>query len=278
MPRPVGHEGDQVGIGPGRPRPQAVETGADRLDHGQVGPLVEPADVVGASRRPPLEHDLQRARVVLHVQPVADLVALAVDRQRLARERLDDHQRDQLLREVVGAVVVGAVGHHHRQAVGVAPGRDQVVRRRLGRRIGRARVVGCLLGEQAFCAEGAVDLVGGDVVEAERRSAIGRQLAIVLQSRLKKNEGSHDIGLDELTGTINGTVHVALRGQMNDDVGVERRHGLSNSRQIADVGLNKPIAAGLTDWLEVAEGSSIGELVEYQDIVPGRGDQLPDQG
>jgi hypothetical protein len=35
--------------------------------------------------------------VVAHVEPVADVLAVAVDRQRLAGERVDDHQRDQLL-------------------------------------------------------------------------------------------------------------------------------------------------------------------------------------
>ena len=50
------------------------------------------------------------AGVVLDVEPVADVVAVAVDRQGLALQGVEDHQRDQLLGELVGAVVVRAVG------------------------------------------------------------------------------------------------------------------------------------------------------------------------
>jgi hypothetical protein len=62
--------------------------------------------------------------MVLDVEPVADLLAVTVDGQRLAGEGIVDAQRDELFREVVGAVVVGAVGGERRQAVGVVVGAD----------------------------------------------------------------------------------------------------------------------------------------------------------
>ena len=43
-----------------------------------------------------------------------------------------DHQRDELLRELVRAVVVGAAGDIHRQAVGIVERLHEKVRRRLG--------------------------------------------------------------------------------------------------------------------------------------------------
>jgi hypothetical protein len=43
-------------------------------------------------------------------EPVADLPAIAVDRQRLALKRKNDGERDQLLGKLVGSIVVGAVG------------------------------------------------------------------------------------------------------------------------------------------------------------------------
>ena len=108
--------------------------------------------------------------MVLDVEPVAHLLAVAVDRQRLAGEGVDDHQRDQLLGEMERPVVVAAVGRQHRQPVGVVPGADQVVARRLARRIGAVRLVGVGFAEgRVVGAERAVDLVGRDVEEAERR-------------------------------------------------------------------------------------------------------------
>jgi hypothetical protein len=65
--------------------------------------------------------------MVLDVEPVTDLLTVAIDRQRLARQGVVDDQRDELFREVVRAVVVGAVGGQYRQAVGVVVGADEMV-------------------------------------------------------------------------------------------------------------------------------------------------------
>jgi hypothetical protein len=98
-----------------------------------------------------LEHGADRGAVVADVQPVAHVLAVAVDRQRLAGERVDDHQRDQLFGELVRAVVVGAVGGEHRQAVGVVEGAHQVVGRRLAGANTAVRRVGRGLGERRRC-------------------------------------------------------------------------------------------------------------------------------
>jgi len=62
--------------------------------------------------------------VVVDEQPVADVGAGAVERDRLAVEQVGDEQRDDLLGEVVGPVVVAAPGDRDVQAVGlrVRPG------------------------------------------------------------------------------------------------------------------------------------------------------------
>ena len=141
---PVGHVLDQaevraLGIGP-----HLVEQGADGLDDLDVRLLVPAADVVGLADPAARQHLADRGAVVLDVEPVAHLHAVAVDRQRLAGEGVDDHQRDQLFGEVIGPVVVAAVGGEHRQAVGVVPGPHQVVARRLARRVGLLGACGWL--------------------------------------------------------------------------------------------------------------------------------------
>src|SRR3546814_11454836 len=67
----------------------------------------------------------------------------------------------------IWAVVVGAVAGDNRKPVGMVPGAHEVVGGRLAGRVGRVRLVGRLLGEEAVGAERAVDLIGRDVVEAE---------------------------------------------------------------------------------------------------------------
>ncbi len=65
--------------------------------------------------------------MVFHIEPITNLVTLAINWQWLAIQRIEDHQRDQLLGEVVRAVVVRAVGDDGGQAVGAAPSAHQMV-------------------------------------------------------------------------------------------------------------------------------------------------------
>ena len=92
----------------------------------------------------------QGLHIVFKIQPIPHVGAIAIERDWLACGRLEDHHRDQPLGELSGAVVVGAVGEHHRQAVGVVPGVHQVIARGFAGRVGAARVVGGGFREYAF--------------------------------------------------------------------------------------------------------------------------------
>ena len=104
-----------------------VDRATDCLDDFQIGAFAVATDVVDLTHPSPLEHEPDCAAVVGHIQPVPDLPAVAVDRQRLALQTVEDHQRDQLFRKLMRAVVVGAVGRERGQAVGVMIGADKVV-------------------------------------------------------------------------------------------------------------------------------------------------------
>ena len=115
--------------------------------------------------------------VVLGVNPVADVLAAAVELGADAVDDAGDLPGDELLHVLVGAVVVGAVGDRGAEAVGAGPGADQHVGGLLGARVRAARVIRRLLGELGGVVERqvAVDLVGGYVVIADAVSADGLQ-------------------------------------------------------------------------------------------------------
>ena len=133
-----------------------------RLHDVEVDRLVGAADVVRLARRAVGEHVADPAREVLHVDPVAHLLPVAVDGQRVAVQGVEHHQRDQLLRVLVGPVVVRAAADQRLEPVGVVVGGDEQVGARLGRRVGRGGLQRRLLGERALL-DRAVDLVGGDL-------------------------------------------------------------------------------------------------------------------
>ncbi|MNY21115.1 hypothetical protein D3C86_1546370 [compost metagenome] len=128
----IGDIGDLVGVAlTVAARAQLVQDAANRRHDVDVLALCVAADVVGLTRAALFKNSLKRASVIVHEQPVPHITPVAIDGQGLAVQGANDDQRDQLFGEVIGAIVVGAVGHQHRQAVGVPPGAHQMVRARL---------------------------------------------------------------------------------------------------------------------------------------------------
>src|SRR3954466_4361924 len=98
---PVGGDAAGGGRGVAARRPLALQDVAEGVDDLQVGALAPSAQVV-ALARPAAPQNLQHpAAVILHVDPVADVAAVAVDGQRPAVEGVEDHQRDQLFGELI---------------------------------------------------------------------------------------------------------------------------------------------------------------------------------
>ena len=88
----------------------------------QIHPLLAAPDVVHLADLTRRQDARQGATVILHVQPLPHVQTVAVDGKGIAPERVHDHQRDELLGELVGTVVVAGPGDDDRQAVGAVIG------------------------------------------------------------------------------------------------------------------------------------------------------------
>lgn len=223
-------------------------------DHAQdrdVVLLAISSDEVGLPH-PALGEDVPDGRgVVLGVDPVADVLAAAVELGAHAVDDVRDLPGDELLHVLVGAVVVGAVGDRGAKPVGAGPGAHEHVGARLGRAVGARRVVRRLLGELGRVVERqvAVDLVGGDVVVADA----------VLADGLQKAEGALHVGAQERLGVGDGVVVVGLGGVVHDRV--VARHQPVQQLRVADVADDELHAVGGQpgDVLGVA---GVGQLVQ----------------
>ena len=78
----------------------------DGLDDEDVGALVVAADVVDLADLAAVADHINGLAVVLNVQPVADLHTVTVDGQLLMVLDVVDHQRDELLGELVGLSLI----------------------------------------------------------------------------------------------------------------------------------------------------------------------------
>src|SRR5262249_13370123 len=109
--RPVLDEADELGMRAVRRLRQLLgENGADLPPQVDVAALGAAADIVGLADSAATQHKLESASVVLDEEPVADIGAGTVDRQRLALDGVEDDERDELLGKLVGPVIVRAVG------------------------------------------------------------------------------------------------------------------------------------------------------------------------
>ena len=144
----VGDVGDEIHVLPFLATQQAVNGVDEDTDDVDVLPLVEAADVVGVGNLSSMENHVDGTGMVLHVEPVAHVLALAIDGKGTAMADVVDEEGDELLGELEGAVVVGAVRDDGGHAVGVVEGTHEVVAAGLGSRIGAVGLVLEVLGEE----------------------------------------------------------------------------------------------------------------------------------
>ena len=201
--------------------------------------------------------------VVVGVDPVADVLARAVELGADAVDDVGDLARDELLDVLPRAVVVGAVGHRRLHAEAADPRADQVVGAGLGRGVGRGRVVGRVLGEALGVVEleVAVDLVGRDVVEA----------LVVLPHGLEDRVGAEDVGPDERARVVERVVVVRLRGVVHDRVVLG--HQRVDHVVVGDVA-DHQLHAVLGQRRERLLAGGVGQLVEHRDAQVGVVDEV----
>ena len=230
------------------------EGGEDRPQDVGVAPLPVRAHEVGVPGAPAGQDGPHGARVVLRMDPVAHVQPVAVQARPHPVDEVRHLTGDELLRVLVGAVVVRTVGDGGADAVGAVPGAHENVRGSLGRAVGARGAVRGPLGEAGGVVERqvAVDLVGRHVVVAD----------IVLAHRLQQAEGAFHVGAQERLGVRDGVVVVGLGGEVDDGV-VARDDALQQPR-VADVAHHElhPIGGEPRDVLRVA---GVGQLVEHRD-------------
>ena len=261
----VGHKGDLLGVWAAiLARTQGVQLGADGAHDFQIGFLVPAAHVVGFSRLAGGQHATDSRAVVGDKQPVTDIAAVAINRQRLAGQGIENHQRDQLFRVMKGAVIIRAVGGQHGQAVSMKPGADQMVGCRFRRRIRAVGLVWMGFGEWRIARlQRAVHFIGGHMQETKCLTRPPLQGRPVCACRLQQGERAIDIGPDEFTRTMNGTVNVALGGKIDDGDWLIPGHHLVDTGAIRNVAMHKLKPGCLLDRSQTFQMPGVCQCIQY---------------
>src|SRR5262249_50299944 len=122
----------------------------------------------------------QSLGMIIDVKPVSYIAAAAIDRQRLALDRIQDSEWNELLRKLKWTIVVRAVRHDDRKVIGLEPGMGEMVRRSLARRIRRTRPIRRLFTETAVGAKRTIDFVRRYMNESEPGLLPRRQTVVIL--------------------------------------------------------------------------------------------------
>ena len=149
-------------------RREFVKECADRADDLKVRFFIPTADIICLPNPACFQNAADGRTVIAHIEPVANLLPIAVDGERFPRQCIMNNQRDKLFRKMQRPVVIRAIRGEDGETVGVVIGADEVVTGGLAGGIRAIRLVGiCLSKRRIIRSERAVNLVGGYMQEAE---------------------------------------------------------------------------------------------------------------
>lgn len=216
----------------------------DHAKHGDVVFLAVRADQVGLADPAFSQDRPHTAGMVLGVDPVAHVLAPAVQLRPLALEDVRDLAGNELLHMLVRTVIVAAVGNRGPQAVRAGPRAHQHVGRGLRTRVWAGRMVRGGLRElgRIIQSEVAIHLVRAHVVVADA----------VLAHGLEQTERAFHVRLQERFRVRDRIVVMGLGRVVHDRV--VARHDLVEQLGVADVAMHEldTVLGKARDVLDVA--------------------------
>jgi hypothetical protein len=244
---PIGHVTDQA-LG-------FAELFQDRFHRLDIRHLAVATEIVNGARLAFEQRGHDPGAMVLDVDPVAHIRAVAVNREAIVAHGVDDHEGDQFFGELIRPVVVRATGDDDFLAEGFVAGQRDQVGPGFARGIGRARLDRRLLGEPPRFTERPVHFVGRD---------LDKPLDAVAPGAIEQDTGPNHIGVDEILGIVDAAVDVRFSGEIHDRVkrlaGHERVHLVG----VRDIGFEKivTLAMFLGDSVQVREISGVREDID----------------
>src|ERR1700730_12250087 len=175
------------------------------LGHRQIFFPMRTADVVDLADSSPFENGENSSTIIFHVQPVALLFAVAIDRKGFVVERIRDHERQEFFGELEGTVVVRGPSDQSGKFVRANVGANQEVRSSLGSGIGTAWLERRIFAGVDSRSDISIDFVGGNVNEARYGEPA---------SDLEEGERPGDVGLYYRSGFVDASVDVRFSSEV----------------------------------------------------------------
>ncbi len=213
-----------------------------------------------------MQNQIKGGTIIQHVNPIPDVHAVPVKRQRLILNGVRNEQRNNLFRILIRTEIIRAAGDDGRESVGPDIRLNQQIPRGLGRRIGAVRTQRRVLRERAVL-NAPVHLVRAD---------LDIPFVVIPSRGLQKHIGPVDIRLNKTARLQDRTIHMRLGCEIDDDVDLPGQ-GLHRGR-ITNVAPHEAVVRMAFDIPQVVGIPGIGKLVQIDDrIIRMLPDHLPDE-
>jgi len=220
-------------------------------------------DIVSLEKFTLFLYHIDTLGMVIYIQPVTHIFTITVYRQFLALQGIVDDKRDQLLRELVRSIVVGAVGDICRELISIHISLYQHVRRCLTCRVWAVWIIWCCLIEIRIWI-----IVQRTIYFICRYM---QKLLAFLESTIREfpcylctvqhNGCTKDIGLNKDFRILDGTIYMRLCCKMNHTVNIIFCKDLADGFLIADICLDKGIILSVLDIFQIFKISCVCQLV-----------------
>ena len=211
-----------------------AELTADDLNDIDILHLIVSADIVHLAHAALVDHKVDGTAMVLNIEPVSHILALAVYRERLVIQRIRDHKRDKLLRKMIRTVIIRAAADRYRQPVSPVVSQHQKVSPRLRRAVRTRSMDRRLLGKEK-------------IRPVKRQIAvhlIGRHLMIpcdtVFPAGIHQHRSTEDIRIEEHLGVLDRAVNMALSRKIDHYIGLLLLEKLIYRLAVGDIFLHEP--------------------------------------
>ena len=264
MTCPVFYIGNQVFGGAGRPFQLAVHDFAEQMNEVDVLPFIMPADIVGFSNSSFVVNEVDRVCMIFNIQPVADIFTLAVNRDQPVVFYIVYRQRDQLFRKLERSVIVGTVGNHRWQPVGMVICPYEMIGTGLGSRVGTPRIIRRIFIKVSCSSQGTIYFVGGNMIKPFICKVLPDNTG-----RIQEVHRADNIGMNELHRAADRPVNMRFGSKMYHAVEtVLLKHRLHQFPG-GDVGFDKFIIWFLFNIPQVRKVASIRKIVKVHNFVVG---------
>ena len=226
--------------------------------------LVARCDIVDLSARSVLQDFMNGTAIVLHEDPVPDVLSSPVDREGPTSQCVSNESRDEFLRMLIRPVVVRASCHCDFHTICDVICVDQKISGSLACRVWTGRIECIHLGERSFVTT-AVDFVCADLLE----------LDMALATRLKKGMCSENVRFNEYRWSLDAAVYMGFSRKIHYGINLldQRRHELP----IQNVAFDELVSFLAAQVSNVHQVPGIGQSIEIDHTATGLLHQVADE-